>query len=72
VRSGNVTGVIGGLLLLLAAVANASVAAEAAGAILGWIAIGLFIFAGFKGSRWWFGAPAILIMLYIWALTQGH
>ncbi len=60
------------VVLLLAAVATSSAAAEASEFILGWIAIGLLIFAGVKGSRWWFAVLAGWIALGFWAMSRGH
>jgi hypothetical protein len=37
-----------------------------------WLSIALLIYAGAKGSRWWFFVPGCLLTLWIWALSRGH
>jgi hypothetical protein len=31
-----------------------------------------FFYAGFRGSRWWFTVPVVLISMWLFLMSQGH
>jgi hypothetical protein len=37
-----------------------------------WGGILLLIYAGIRGARWWLAIPLVLIMVWLWAILQGH
>jgi hypothetical protein len=76
---GNKIGIVGLLLLALALAISISKFSVVGGPSIGivlisseWIGILLLIYAGIKGSRWWFTIPVAILSLWLWALSRGH
>lgn len=69
----NKIGLAGAAALVLAAlVTTGPVEFEAVSLTLQWVGILLLIYAGIRGTRWWFTPPIAIILVWVWALSQGH
>jgi hypothetical protein len=74
-RIGNKVGV-SGLLLLFALVASPFILPEnrhivIASMLLGLVTLTLLIYAGVRGSRWWFAVPVIYILFSLFIMSRG-
>ena len=39
--------------------------------LLPWVAVVLLIYAGSRGSRWWFALPLMIFVVWSWVIAQG-
>jgi hypothetical protein len=70
---GNRIGIVSSVLLTLAVIGGFvfPVGGMLIGGIVGNLALLGLIFAGIRGSRWWLLLPALVLVVWIWAINQG-
>jgi hypothetical protein len=64
---------VGTLVVSLAPLllSNESIRFEPYDSLLQWFTLPIFIYAGVRGSRWWFLPPVFFLALFIWAVNRG-